>query len=203
MTTEGQTGRSAARHRSPSAENAAGPGDSPEAAMAVPPAAAGQDVTVDAAATTAPAPPDDPEELGEEIERTREQLGETVQALAAKADVKARAQDKAAQLTGRLKGEPGQARQQAAAKAGQVQGQLADKTAGPRQKVASVSGPANEQVRQQAATAAAKISTVTPDPVQRAAAKAADTVRRHRVPLAVAVGAAVLAWLVIGRWRRR
>jgi Protein of unknown function (DUF3618) len=202
MTTEGQTGRSAARHRSPSAENAAGPGDSPEAAMAVPPAAAGRDVTADAAATE-PAPPDDPEELREQIERTRDRLGETVQALAAKADVKARAQDKAAQLTERLKGKADQARQQAIAKAGQVQGQLADKTAGPRQKVASVSGPANEQVRQQAATAVAKISTVTPDPVQRAAAKAADTVRRHRVPLAVAVGAAVLAWLVIGRWRRR
>ncbi|MFE2416357.1 DUF3618 domain-containing protein [Streptomyces hokutonensis] len=35
------------------------------------------------------------EELREQVEATREELGETVEALAAKADVKARAQDKA------------------------------------------------------------------------------------------------------------
>jgi hypothetical protein len=37
--------------------------------------------------------PSEPEALRREIERTRTQLGETVEALAAKADVKARAQD--------------------------------------------------------------------------------------------------------------
>jgi hypothetical protein len=40
-----------------------------------------------------------PDELAAEVERTRERLGETVQELAAKADVKARAQEKAAELT--------------------------------------------------------------------------------------------------------
>jgi Protein of unknown function (DUF3618) len=89
--------------------------------MATPPAVAAQDVTAD---TTVSAPPDDPQELREEIERTREQLGETVQALAAKADVKARAQDKAAQVTVCMKTKAGQARRQAAAKVGQVQSQL-------------------------------------------------------------------------------
>ena len=122
--------------------------------------------------------------------------------LAAKADVKARAQDKASQLTGRLKGTAGQARQQAAAKAGQVQRQLADKTTGPRQKVVSVSRPVRPG-RQQAAAAAAKISKVTPEPVRRAAAKAAVTARQRRVTLAAAIGAGVLAWMVIARWRRR
>jgi septal ring factor EnvC (AmiA/AmiB activator) len=53
--------------------------------------------------------PDDERKLADEIEQTREQLGETVQALAAKADVKARAQDKVAELTGRLKDTAGQA----------------------------------------------------------------------------------------------
>lgn len=48
--------------------------------------------------------PDDQQELEKEIERTREQLGETVEALAAKVDVKARAQEKVGQLTARLKG---------------------------------------------------------------------------------------------------
>jgi chromosome segregation ATPase len=152
---------------------------------------------------TAPAPPDDEQELREEIERTREQLGETVQALAAKADAKARMQDKADQLTGRLKTKADQARQQAAAQAERVRRQLADKTAGPRQKLVSVSGPTNDQVRQRAAAAAATISKVTPEPVQHAVAKAAATARQRRVPLVAAIGAAVLAWLIIGRGRRR
>jgi hypothetical protein len=100
------------------------------------------------------------------MEQTREKLGETVEQLAAKADVKARAQDKASQLTGRLKDKAGQA-------------------------------------RQQTATAAAKISKATPEPVRRAAAQAAVTARQRRVMLAAAVGAGVLAWMVIARWRRR
>jgi Protein of unknown function (DUF3618) len=68
-------------------------------------------------------PPDDPEELKQEIERTREQLGETVEALAAKADVKAQAQAKAGQVAERLKSRAAQARRQAAATTtGQLQG---------------------------------------------------------------------------------
>jgi Protein of unknown function (DUF3618) len=43
-------------------------------------------------------------ELRQEIERTREQLGETVEALAAKADVRKRTRDKAAQATARASG---------------------------------------------------------------------------------------------------
>jgi chromosome segregation ATPase len=42
---------------------------------------------------------DDQQELEEEIEQTREQLGQTVEALAARVDVKARAQEKLGQLT--------------------------------------------------------------------------------------------------------
>ena len=44
------------------------------------------------------------EALAEEIVRTREQLGETVEALAAKADVKGRAQRRAAQVKENLRG---------------------------------------------------------------------------------------------------
>ena len=43
--------------------------------------------------------PDDQQELEKEIEQTREQLGQTVEALAARVDVKARAQEKLGQLT--------------------------------------------------------------------------------------------------------
>jgi hypothetical protein len=53
------------------------------------------------------------EEIQQEIERTREHLGETVDELAAKADVKARARVKAAEVTAR-------ARDRAAGVSGQV-----------------------------------------------------------------------------------
>ena len=59
------------------------------------------------------ATPDDQQELEKEIEQTREQLGQTVEALAAKVDVKARAQQELGQLTARLKGKANQAKQQA------------------------------------------------------------------------------------------
>jgi hypothetical protein len=57
------------------------------------------------------------QQLREEIERTREDLGDTVEALAAKADVKARAQVWLRQ-----------GRTAAAARAGALRGQLADTT---------------------------------------------------------------------------
>lgn len=183
MTTD-QTG---GRRRSRSAQNAAGPGDVPgtEPQETAPAAGAGQDI---ATGTAAPASPKDPQELRLQIDQTREQLGETVEALAAKADVKARAQGKVSQLLARLKTKTAHARQQATAQAGRVQRQLADKTTG---------------FRRQAGVVAEKISAATPEPVQGATAKAVATARRQRVPLVAAIGTAFVAWLVIARWRRR
>jgi hypothetical protein len=43
------------------------------------------------------------EELHQEIEQTRQRLGETVDELAAKTDVKARARAKAAKMSGRVR----------------------------------------------------------------------------------------------------
>ncbi|MFJ3964931.1 DUF3618 domain-containing protein [Streptomyces sp. NPDC090036] len=45
-----------------------------------------------------------PEELRERIEHTRDELGRAVEALAAKADVKAQATERAALVTGRIRG---------------------------------------------------------------------------------------------------
>lgn len=60
----------------------------------------------------------DPEGLREEIRRTRIELGETVEALAAKADVKARLKDSAGQAKERV-------REQAALTVARVRGQAA------------------------------------------------------------------------------
>lgn len=53
--------------------------------------------------------PTDEATLQGDIERTREQLGQTVQALAAKADVQAQAKDQARKLVGRAKAEANRA----------------------------------------------------------------------------------------------
>ena len=81
-------------------------------------------------------PRDSVQALTDEIDRTREQLGETVEALAAKADVKARARDKAADLTGHVASAADQLREQAAARASQVCGGLAGKVTGARRTAA-------------------------------------------------------------------
>ena len=49
------------------------------------------------------APPDDIQALTEEIKRTREDVGETIAALAARADIKARARQRTSEVTGRLR----------------------------------------------------------------------------------------------------
>ena len=63
--------------------------------------AAGPEQPGKGAAPAAGAP--ESQALEQEIQQTREQLGDTVAELAAKADVKARTKDKAQQLTGQLK----------------------------------------------------------------------------------------------------
>jgi hypothetical protein len=67
--------------------------------------------------------PETRREIEQEIEKTREQLGQTVEDLAAKADVPARARQKAAEVTSRVKatvtGLPAKARQSQVVKVAQ------------------------------------------------------------------------------------
>jgi LPXTG-motif cell wall-anchored protein len=58
---------------------------------------------------------DEAQQLKEEIERTREHLGETVAQLVARADVKSRVQAQAAELTGRAKDATAKVREQVTA----------------------------------------------------------------------------------------
>ena len=60
------------------------------------------------------APPDSIQALTEEIKRTREDIGETVAALAAKTDIMARAREKASQVAGHLRDTVGKAKEQMA-----------------------------------------------------------------------------------------
>ncbi|MYT74868.1 MULTISPECIES: DUF3618 domain-containing protein [unclassified Streptomyces] len=69
----------------------------------------------------------EPDELRDKVERTRAELGETVEALAAKADVKARAKDRAAHV----KEQASEAADTARTKVSDVAHQAQDKLSGP------------------------------------------------------------------------
>ncbi len=149
------------------------------------------------------AAPDDMEELKQQIEQHRDQLGETVDQLAAKADVKSRARAKLAALSGRVKSTTGQARELAAARAGSMRSQFASQTAATRQKAVSAGGTGKNQLQTRAAAVGAPAWEATPEQVRRVVARGASTARQHRLPLAVAAGALILGYLAIRQWRKR
>ena len=107
--------------------------------------------------------PTDPEELRAEIARTRQELGETASALAAKADVKSRAKASAADASGWVK-------QRAAATAGQT----AVLAGTVREQVALSSDKAREQLLRRPVPVAVIAAVTT------AAAVAVFLIRRAR-----------------------
>ena len=123
---------------------------------------------------------DDPNALVEDISRTRAELGDTVEALVAKVDVKARAQQRAAEVSTQAKEKLQAMKQDLAGRASQVTGKA-------------------EQTRQ---AAAANGKTVLGagasggQTVQRGAQRVAGTIGRYRVPFAA--GAAAVAGLLAG-----
>ena len=130
-------------------------------------------------------------EIQQEIERTRDHLGETVEELVAKADVKARAQDKAAELKAK------------------AQGKAAGVKATAQQKAAEVKTTAQEKAAEVKAKAQDRAGEL-PGQVQVARAKATELSARanqnqliqRRWPLAAVAGVVVVAGLIIV-WRRR
>lgn len=180
MTTSGSPRKPAPRHAAQADTSNAQQPPGPTAADKKPETAPQPDA--------APAAGEDAEQLRQDIERTREQLGETVEELAAKADVKSRAGAKAAKLSGRVKAKASQAQTKAATRAGDVRGQFAGKSATVQRWVAAVGAPVWE---------------ATPEPVRQAVTKGASTARQRRMPLAAAAALVIAGYLVIRRWRRR
>jgi hypothetical protein len=209
MTTKEPAGQFTDKRRSARAQSAPGPGDARESAD-LPQAVAGRSGDGQTSKTEAGNPgaaaaasSDEPDQVVLDIERTREQLGETVEALVAKVDVAAMAKGKIGQASAHAAEMASHARQQAAVHAARVRAQLSDRTAGPWQKAQAASGPIRDQARSGTAAAAAQVSKAVPDPVRRAAVKAAATARERRLPLVMAAIVAVLAWRAIAGLRRR
>jgi hypothetical protein len=181
MTTSQGTGKPAER---PAGESEAVPGTQLSRR-----AAADADGEEMATLTGSVAPiPDDPQQLEAEIERTREQLGETIQELVARTDVKSLARVKAAELTGSVRNTTVQARQNAAARAASARSQVADKMAAVRNRAAAVGAPVWE---------------ATPEPVRRAVTKGASGARERWIPLAAAAGVLIAGYLTFRQLKTR
>jgi hypothetical protein len=143
--------------------------------------------------------PDDEQELREDIEQTRQRLGETVEQLAAKADVKRQARAKAAELAGRVKTMAAASRTKAADRAGSVRGQLTGRTAVVRQQAAAAGSRGKGQMKARVAPA----WEAAPEPVRRAVAKGASTANQRRAPLGAALVALIVCYVAVRRWRKR
>ena len=149
------------------------------------------------------APADDPRQLEAEIERTREELGQTVQELAARVDVKSRARAKAAELSGRAKSTAAQVRRNAAARAGSARSQVTSKTGAARQRAISAGAGGRDQLRNRAAAVGSPVWEATPEQVRRVVTKGANTARERWMPLALATGALIVGYLAVRQWSRR
>lgn len=151
----------------------------------------------------APIPSQDAE-LREDIERTRQQLGETVEALAAKTDVTGRTRRKASLAKEQAAVRAGQVKEQATARMDQVRGQVAEKAVRTKQNVLAASRPAREQIEGSAEVTGAAAWQALPDRVQDAARQAAASARRSNPAVLAAVAvAALLACIAIVRRSRK
>jgi len=78
-----------------------------------------QDERAEGAAMSAPAGPEDtqetrsPEEIRADIDKTREEVGDTVESLTAKTDVKAQARDRIDEIKGNVRAKAGEAKAKA------------------------------------------------------------------------------------------
>ncbi|MGV9943581.1 DUF3618 domain-containing protein [Streptomyces sp. NPDC003401] len=138
---------------------------------------------------TTASPTPTPKELREQVEQTRQELGRTVTALAGKTDVKARAQDMAAEAKEGATVKAGELKARAAQVASRVQDKLPDLV---KDKAAQAAG----QVRSKAAQAGQLIQDRAPEPVRAQAVQGAQVARDNRGLLLAAAGAGVVLWLL-------
>ncbi|MEW1568969.1 MULTISPECIES: DUF3618 domain-containing protein [unclassified Streptomyces] len=136
--------------------------------------------------------PPTPAELREQIEHTRHELGDTVQALADKTDVKARAQQKAGQLKEQAVVKAGELKSQATKTTTQIQEKLPDPV---KEKAAQAAG----QARAAAAQAGQMWEEKAPESLQDKTAQVIQRARDNRTVLLVAAAGLTVLWLAARR----
>lgn len=141
------------------------------------------------------------EELMTDIEQTRQDLGETIDALAAKADLPARARKRAAELREQAGERVGTltrtVRETAQRQAPQVREQAGERLTALTHTVRETAQRQAPRVRAQVAAPIAKAGEAIPEPARRTASRAADVASRRPLALYGAAAACVAAgvWL--------
>ncbi|MFD8411040.1 MULTISPECIES: DUF3618 domain-containing protein [unclassified Streptomyces] len=139
-------------------------------------------------------------QLREQVEHTRDELGQTVEALAAKADLKAQAKDKATEIREQAAGAAALVTDRLREKATQTAELLKDKAPEP---VLDTAAHAAVQAREGALHARRLAAAATPDEVREMVASATTRARANRVPLLAAAAAIGLFLLLRRTWRRK
>ncbi|MDW5330725.1 DUF3618 domain-containing protein [Plantactinospora sp. KLBMP9567] len=124
----------------------------------------------------------------EEIDRRRAELGETVQALAAKTDIRARGRQQAGQATDRLRERSTQATGTVREKAAHLPGVVSQKVGQAQRRVGQMAADAGQQGARGAQVVGASVN------------RAGGIVRHNPVPFALGA-VAMIAGVVIGRKR--
>ncbi|MFE5402693.1 DUF3618 domain-containing protein [Streptomyces sp. NPDC056580] len=137
-----------------------------------------------------------PDELREQVENTRRELGDTVEALAAKADVKARTKEKAAEVKDQAAVKAGELKERAALKAGQARAAAAQAVSRVQEKLPD---PVREQAAQVAGQAGQVWEEKVPEPVRARTAQGARMARDNRGLVLAAAGAVTVLWLMCRR----
>ncbi|WP_367047123.1 DUF3618 domain-containing protein [Streptomyces sp. Je 1-332] len=127
-------------------------------------------------------------ELRAKVEQTRQDLGETVEALAAKTDVKARAQEKAVAIKGQTATKAAELSEQARAKATEAAQVLQDKVP--------------DQVKDKAATATGQVKAAAGQATEVWHDKAPEQVQNRRTGFIAGGAALVVAYVLVRRKRK-
>ncbi|HEX5595999.1 MAG TPA: DUF3618 domain-containing protein [Micromonosporaceae bacterium] len=134
----------------------------------------------------------DPDALREEIRQTRAELGQTVQALAAKADVKARLKGATAQKKEQLRDQAMQKKEQLRGQAMQKKGQLRGQAMQKKEQLRGQAGHGGESMRGHLWHGSYT--------VRNSGREIGTLIRRHPV---LAVGAGVALFTILAARRRR
>lgn len=132
----------------------------------------------------------EPEQLADAIKRDREELGQTMAALADKADVK-----------GRLTGSAAKAKETVAERASKAKETVAGTAVNARQAMAGTAGKAAEKTAGMSRDVAAEVAG-TAESLAEMAGKGVERVRRNPMPAIAVALAAIFAIFVIRRKRR-
>jgi hypothetical protein len=137
---------------------------------------------------------DDVQQLEQEITETRERLGDAVEELVAKLDVKSQAKATAARVTNTVTGRVRQVRDQAQVHSSRIAGQVTTTAKHARGRAAVTAGQAEDS-----ATSAA---SSVPEPARRAVATGASVAKKRPVQIGAAVSVLIAA-IVAALLRRK